>query len=290
MKKIALLTLSAALVICSACSVWAGIFDEYNDYQNPDGTYSYYFRQGLKITLDDDWYHETFVKTGDRGTTFYHKASYDAWAQKGFEGGRLFTLGASVNSSFSELPSFEYIGFDEEEAMNYYAELPTDYQAYADDPEIRAEYDALWAGVRDVIHNIEIIKNDPGPSENTQSTTAMEQSPVPADGQVQVPVEEQLTGGWQTTVDAAVSEEDQKIFEKAMEGDALVRLSGMKYEPVALLATQVVAGTNRCFLSRMSADTPNASPFYVLVYIYEDLEGNVQLLEVSDLSIGLSAN
>ena len=96
------------------------------------------------------------VKTSDRGATFYQKASYDAYEKEGMEGGRLFTIGASVNSSFSELPSFEYIGFDEDSCMNYYAELPTDYQAYMGDASIQAEYDALWSQVKDVIAGIRI--------------------------------------------------------------------------------------------------------------------------------------
>ena len=137
MKKImALMTLTMSLTAASA--VWAGAFDNYVDYRNPDGSYSYYFDQGVLVTLDENWYQNTFVKTGDRGASFYQKASYDAYAGEGVEGGRLFTIGASVNTDFSELPSFEYIGFDEDSCMNYYAELPTDYQAYAGDETIRA--------------------------------------------------------------------------------------------------------------------------------------------------------
>ena len=155
MKKImALMTLTMSLTAASA--VWAGAFDNYVDYRNPDGSYSYYFDQGVLVTLDENWYQNTFVKTGDRGASFYQKASYDAYAGEGVEGGRLFTIGASVNTDFSELPSFEYIGFDEDSCMNYYAELPTDYQAYAGDETISAGYDALWAEVRDVIAGIRI--------------------------------------------------------------------------------------------------------------------------------------
>lgn len=156
MKKTLLFSLAALLVLGSITSVSAGAFDDYYDYQNPDGTYSYYFTQGVKVTLDKEWYQETFVKTGDRGATFYHKDSYEKFSELGYEGGRLFSIGASVNTSFSELPSFVYIGFDEKEYMNYYAELPTDYQAYADDPDIRAEYDRLWSEVRDVIAKIQL--------------------------------------------------------------------------------------------------------------------------------------
>ena len=157
MKKRWMTAMALAMSITASPVVWAGVFDQYVDYQNPDGTYSYYFDQGVLVTLDENWYRNTFVKASDRGATFYQKASYDAYAREGLEGGgRLFTIGASVNTDFSELPSFEYIGFDEDSCMNYYAELPSDYQAYMGDETIRAEYDALWAEVKDVIAGIRI--------------------------------------------------------------------------------------------------------------------------------------
>lgn len=132
----------------------AGSFSDFYDYENPDGTYTYYFTQGVFVTMNKDWYQKTMVIPKDNGATFYHKASYYAWQEQGLEGGRLFTISASVNTDFQNLPSFAYIGFDEEEVMNYFAILPTDYQAYADDESIRSEYDSLWAGVKDVIAGI----------------------------------------------------------------------------------------------------------------------------------------
>lgn len=158
MKKMMIALLALAVSMAVASVTWAGPFEHYYDYMNPDGTFAYYFDQGsgVFVTLDQNWYQHTFVKTSDRGATFYHRDSYLAYEEEGVEGGRLFTLGASVNTGFRELPSFEYIGFDEESAMNYYAELPSDYQAYMEDESIRAEYDALWEGVKDVIAGISI--------------------------------------------------------------------------------------------------------------------------------------
>ena len=72
MKKwLALMTLTMSLAPASA--VWAGAFDNYVDYQNPDGTYSYYFDQGVLVTLDENWYQNTILKTSDRGAAFYQK-------------------------------------------------------------------------------------------------------------------------------------------------------------------------------------------------------------------------
>ncbi len=156
MKKMTVIL--AALAVCMlSTAAYAGTFDVYYDYPNSDGTYSYYFEQGVKVTLDEDWYQKTRVIADENGATFYHKASYDAYAEEGFEGGRLFTLSVSVNTDFKNLPSFEYIGFDEDEAMNYFAVLPTDVQAYMEDESIAEEYQALYAGVRDVIAGIELV-------------------------------------------------------------------------------------------------------------------------------------
>lgn len=171
MKKIMIGLASLVLSMAVSAAVWAGPFDQYYDYENEEGTYSYYFtdgssEQGIFVTMDKNWYQNTRVEIEDGGATFYHKDSYDAYAEKGLKGGRLFTIGACVNSDFRNLPSFEYIGFDENSCMNYYAELPTDYQAYAEDESIRAEYDSLWSGVKDVIAGIRIK----GSSEEIEET------------------------------------------------------------------------------------------------------------------------
>ena len=179
MKKrmITLLSVSASLFLSAAA--WAGPFEHYYDYQNPDGTYSYYFEPGeymqpVFVTMDKDWYRHTRVVIDDSGVSFYHKDSYNAYAGEGMKGGWLFSIGASVNTSFQNLPGFEYIGFDDENAMNYYAVLPTDYQAYMSDEGIRAEYDTLWAGVEDVISGISIgSKPDSEKTSETESTQAI---------------------------------------------------------------------------------------------------------------------
>ena len=483
MKKSAMALMTLTLSLSAASIAWAGAFENYYDYENPDGTYSYYFDQGegVFVTMDEEWYKNTRVVIEDSGAAFYHSDSYNAYAGKGMKGGRLFTIGASVNSSFQELPSFEYIGFDDEDFMNYYAELPTDYQAYMEDESIRAEYDALWAGVKDVIAGIRIGKEESGRPEteadtakadnvsvsepdyipdeappaiitsgnyayyvnsDAESVTITEYTgdeevveiPSEIDGyqvtdigsqafsygkmsrvvfpesirtigqrafeycdinDVEIPegttvqicafgycdflkqvlvgkdaviesrafgycedletvvladgsrlekdtfeycrdiekvilcgsvevedgafydcdkmefVQEDesefenwklsdavigqsdltggltggLSGGWEVKEDTAVTEEAQKVFDSAMPDHDRV-----KYDAVALLGTQVVAGTNYCFLIRTVMDEPDAQPSYQIVYIYQDLDGNVQVLEVKDIALGLDGD
>ena len=92
-----------------------------------------------------------------------------------------------------------------------------------------------------------------------------------------------LMGGWSVTTDSAITDEAAAAFEKAME-----KIVGVDYEPIALLATQLVAGTNYCFLCRGTVVVPDALPEYMMVYIYEDLDGNAQMLEVHPISFGLT--
>ena len=92
----------------------------------------------------------------------------------------------------------------------------------------------------------------------------------------------QLMGGWQATTDTAIDEDAQAAFDAAMEG-----LLGVEYEPIDLLATQVVAGTNYCFLCRATVVVPDAVPGYAFVYVYKDLSGKADILDIQDIEFGL---
>ena len=280
MKKSILISLSLAVCLALSVMTWAGPFEHFYDYENQDGSYSYFFTNGIFVTMDKEWYQNTFVKIEERGATFFHKDSYDAYAAQGLEGaGRLFTIGGSVNTSFQELPSFEYIGFDEENAMNYYAELPTDYQGYPGDEKIRQEYDALWAGVKDVIAGIQIGSSDarqPESSESGELSGESDMHPEPAP-------DSYLVGGWEVTEDAAVTEEAREVFDQAVKA-----IEDVTYEPAALLATQVVAGLNYCFLGREISYEEVGMPGYCLIYIWKAPGRDAQLLETQPIRFGLS--
>lgn len=93
---------------------------------------------------------------------------------------------------------------------------------------------------------------------------------------------ETLDGGWQVTQGRIkLDKHTRTVFNKAVDG-----LLGCDYEPVALLGTQVVAGTNYCVLCRLTTVVPYAKPHWGLAYIYENLQGNVKLLKVDDLPLG----
>ena len=93
---------------------------------------------------------------------------------------------------------------------------------------------------------------------------------------------EPLMGGWNVPESNEITEEQKAIFDKAVE-----KLLGVNYEPVAYLASQVVAGMNHCFLCKATVVAPDAVPAFKLVYIYEDLEGNATVSSIADLNIAL---
>ena len=93
---------------------------------------------------------------------------------------------------------------------------------------------------------------------------------------------ETITGSWTPVVQEAgkLPEDAQTAFDKALE-----QLDGATYIPVALLSTQVVAGTNYCILCQITPVVPDPEPTWALVYIYADLQGNAEIMNVYELYI-----
>ena len=88
-------------------------------------------------------------------------------------------------------------------------------------------------------------------------------------------------GGWTLNDSFAVSAEAQQAFDKAMEG-----LVGVNYQPIGLLGTQLVSGTNYSFLCEASVVYPNAQPYYTVVTVYADLQGKAEVRNIVALDIG----
>ena len=92
---------------------------------------------------------------------------------------------------------------------------------------------------------------------------------------------EGLAGGWTPSDDPAVTEELKELFDKGTE-----TLTGVAYLPVAYLGSQVVAGTNHAFLCQAVTVVPGAVPRWTVVFLYEDLQGNVSLMNIADFDFG----
>lgn len=95
-------------------------------------------------------------------------------------------------------------------------------------------------------------------------------------------IAETMAGGWTPVVQEAgkLPEDAQAAFDKALE-----KLDGATYLPVALLSTQVVSGTNYCILCQITPVVPDPVPTWALVYVYADLQGNAEIMNVYELYI-----
>jgi len=93
-----------------------------------------------------------------------------------------------------------------------------------------------------------------------------------------------LAGGWSIADDQTVTEEINNLFWQAMDSYQSGTIT-IAYTPVAVLGTQVVAGTNYAILCR--ASEINMGTTWVIVYLYQDLEGNSSVLSIADVALGV---
>ena len=93
-----------------------------------------------------------------------------------------------------------------------------------------------------------------------------------------------ITGGWEAASSPVISSKLAKLVKKASK-----EIASSTITPVALLATQVVAGTNYKLLCRMeSEDSENAA--YVIAVLYADLNGNAEFTELQDTGVDSKVN
>lgn len=83
----------------------------------------------------------------------------------------------------------------------------------------------------------------------------------------------EIVGGW-TGFNFHISPEALKVFETALHG-----FVGVHFKPLAA-ATQVVAGTNYCFLCEAAPVYPRATHYAAKVYIYQPLEGHPHITQI----------
>lgn len=95
-----------------------------------------------------------------------------------------------------------------------------------------------------------------------------------------------LLGGWQvnSSYSEMISSGERDLFDKAFEG-----FTGAAYSPVALLAKQVVSGTNYAYLCYETKPAVSTGG-YAVVTLYEPLEGepqigNIKQLDIADLPV-----
>ena len=96
---------------------------------------------------------------------------------------------------------------------------------------------------------------------------------------------EELSGGWQVSSSGNIGILDDDI--QTMFNKATSTLTGMSYEPIALLGTQVVAGTNYAILCYGSASYDNMPEAIYLLTLYKDLDGNQEITSQAYVDISV---
>lgn len=105
-----------------------------------------------------------------------------------------------------------------------------------------------------------------------------------ADATAEAPAGATLAGGWTIAEDPAITDNIKNIFFQGLDSYHTGTIT-VAFTPVALLGTQVVAGTNYAVLSK--ASEINQGSKWVIIYLYQDLEGNATVLSVADLPLGI---
>lgn len=193
MKRLFALLVALMLTVLPALADINPVLD-YNDDIMEDGSPVYYFQE-LALHLPADWAGKVIAMPAGDGVSFYQRASYEKYQDEGLLGGGfLFSLGASVDAGFSQLPAFRYLGFSEDSNMNYFLALPTDYPPY-NETDIRAEYDAMCNQVEYVWDNVEFypyvsfILPDNGAAEIPDTPVEMAEDGLAQQAEAEAPAE-----------------------------------------------------------------------------------------------------
>ena len=112
----------------------------------------------------------------------------------------------------------------------------------------------------------------------TENNSAGETAEAPETGR--------LAGGWTVSDDQTkkITDDLNSMFQQAMDSYQTGTIT-IAYQPVAILGTQVVAGTNYAFLCKASEINKGTS--WIIVYLYRDLENNASIIGITDLPLGV---
>jgi hypothetical protein len=125
------------------------------------------------------------------------------------------------------------------------------------------EATGVYPGACTSLVEIYIYRPLKGDAQLTAITPVMECHPIP--------------GGWFGFHD--VSPAEKEVLTSALNG-----LLGVKYDPLQV-ATQVVSGTNYCFLCKATVLSPSATPHPVLIRVYQPLSGKPHISSIAPIAI-----
>lgn len=86
-------------------------------------------------------------------------------------------------------------------------------------------------------------------------------------------------GTWEIPETPVLTDEAKVALEKAASAQ-----NGAQYTPIALLGTQLVAGTNYCLLCEVTPVAEKPEPYYAIITVYADLQGSAEITDTYDFS------
>ena len=93
-----------------------------------------------------------------------------------------------------------------------------------------------------------------------------------------------MTGGWTAAENPEITADIEQMLYSALDNDQTGGTAA-SLTPVTYLGSQVVAGTNHAILCK--ADGSYGGSAWVIVYLYQDLKGNVTVMNIADFDFGL---
>lgn len=138
----------------------------------------------------------------------------------------------------------------------------------------------VFACAEEAPEEVEIVEEEVEETEDEKPEEEETEDGWLADELEELQEADELDGGWTASESPALTEDIQAIFDKAVED-----IDGYTVTPVAYLGSQVVAGTNYAFLCQGKFDD-DAKLSYIMLYVTQDTEGNVEILDIADFDIG----
>ena len=91
-----------------------------------------------------------------------------------------------------------------------------------------------------------------------------------------------MVGGWTTyeKTSEMLGDDEKEVFAKGLEG-----LTGVGYEPIRVLAMQVVSGKNYAFLAKGTLVTAEPETDYYIITVYEDLDGKCEFKAINKIDV-----
>ena len=92
-----------------------------------------------------------------------------------------------------------------------------------------------------------------------------------------------MLAGWTVSEDPSITSDIEQLLWTALDSYQTGTIT-VAYTPVAYLGSQLVAGTNHAVLCRASEINKGSS--WVIIYLYEDLQGEATVLNIADFDFG----